>query len=258
MRMNLTCEVMAPCRGALYLPAHARSASSIRGPAPPGADQATHYAVGPRTCRRQLDAASLVPRDRTISAEPRHDLAPLRALGDSAARPEYVTARRGFCAGLRGTFARGAGFGARGDRANLEGAQTLSGLRARPTFRRDAVRARLGDAVPGRRGHGRHRQDDGRGGGRGAFRRRPPAKSRLTVAWMLSNPSLALDLTCKAASSVQVRSQADIEARSNNVSFTPESGHWLSVSGCPLCAKSGSRCNQISGIDSSAQRGCRR
>src|SRR5262249_50943859 len=52
--------------------------------------------------------------------------------------------------------------------------------------RRDAVRARLGDAVPGRRGHGRHRQDDGRGGGRAAFRRRPPAKSRLTVAWMLS------------------------------------------------------------------------
>src|SRR5215468_300183 len=322
--MNLTCEVMAPCRGTLYLPAHDRSASSIRGPAPPVADQPTHYAVGPRTCRRQLDAASLVPRDRTISAEPRHDLAPLRALGDSAARPEYVTARRGFCAGLRGTFARRAGFGARGDRANLEGAQTLSGLRARPALerrsleqratatlrgvfprsvaqadqrrspdpasardgaadrelhrmarahdhgaapanrgpsrssdsgaagrghglpgavqrhiagderrsaalrdaaqdrdavgnrlvpqhyyhlrhpdRRDAVRARLGDAVPGRRGHGRHRQDDGRGGGRAAFQRRPPAKSRLTVAWTLSNPSLALDLICKAASSVQ-------------------------------------------------------
>src|SRR5262249_15931781 len=68
----------------------------------------------------------------------------------------------------------------------------------------DAVRARLGDAVPGRRGHGRHRQDDGHGGGRAAFRRRPPAKSRLRVAWTLSNPSLALDLICKAANSVQL------------------------------------------------------
>src|SRR5215467_16093162 len=85
MRMNLTCEVMAPCRGTLYLPTHDRSASSIRGSAPPLADQPTHDAVGPRTCRGQLDAASLVPRDRTISAEPRHDPAPLRALGDSTA-----------------------------------------------------------------------------------------------------------------------------------------------------------------------------
>src|SRR5262249_16151973 len=59
--------------------------------------------------------------------------------------------------------------------------------------RRDAVRARLGDAVPGRRGHGRHRQEDGRGGGRATFRRRPSAKSWLTVAWMLSNPSLACE-----------------------------------------------------------------
>src|SRR5262249_14996093 len=187
--MTWPCEVRAPCRGTPYLPPHDRSASSIRGPAPPLADQPTHDAVRPRARRRQLNAASLVPRDRTITAEPRHDPAPLRALGDSAARPEYVTARRGFCAGLRGTFARGAGFGARGDDL-------------RHPDRRDAVRARLGDAVPGRRGHGRHRQDDGRGGGQAAFRRRPPAKSRLTVAWTLSNPSLALDLICKAASSV--------------------------------------------------------
>jgi len=27
--------------------------------------------------------------------------------------------------------------------------------------------------------------------------------------------------------------------RSINVRFTPESGHWLSASECPLCAKSG-------------------
>src|SRR5215467_9617421 len=33
--------------------------------------------------------------------------------------------------------------------------------------------------------------------------------------------------------------KADIEARPVNVCFTPKSGHWLSVSGCPLCAKSG-------------------
>ena len=26
--------------------------------------------------------------------------------------------------------------------------------------------------------------------------------------------------------------------RETDVRFTPESGHWLSVSGCPLCAKS--------------------
>src|SRR5262249_13267145 len=140
--MNLTCEVMAPCRGTLYLPAHDRSASCIRGPAPPLADQPTHDAVGPRTCRRQLDAASLVPRDRTISAQPRHDPAPLRAPEDPAARPAYLTARGGFGAGLRGTFARRAGFGARGDRANPEGAQALSGLRTRPALERRSLEQR--------------------------------------------------------------------------------------------------------------------
>src|SRR6516165_2483960 len=29
-----------------------------------------------------------------------------------------------------------------------------------------------------------------------------------------------------------------MEALSPNVCFTPKSGHWLSMSGCPLCAKS--------------------
>jgi hypothetical protein len=33
-------------------------------------------------------------------------------------------------------------------------------------------------------------------------------------------------------------SKADIGARLDHVRFTPKSGHWLSVSGCPLCAKS--------------------
>src|SRR5262249_414374 len=140
--MNLTCEVMAPCRGTPYLPPHDRSASSIRGPAPPLADQPTHDAVRPRARRRQLNAASLVPRDRTITADPRNDPPPLRALGDAAARPEYFPARRGFGAGLRGTFARGAGFGARGDRANPEGAQALSGLRARPALERRSLEQR--------------------------------------------------------------------------------------------------------------------
>jgi len=39
---------------------------------------------------------------------------------------------------------------------------------------------------------------------------------------------------------VRFGSKANIGARPNNVRFTPESGHGLSVSGCPLCAKSGS------------------
>jgi hypothetical protein len=33
--------------------------------------------------------------------------------------------------------------------------------------------------------------------------------------------------------------KADIGACSRDVRFTLKSGHWLSVSGCPLCAKSG-------------------
>jgi hypothetical protein len=34
---------------------------------------------------------------------------------------------------------------------------------------------------------------------------------------------------------------ADMEVRPCDVRFTPESGHWLSMSGCPLCANSGHR-----------------
>jgi hypothetical protein len=37
------------------------------------------------------------------------------------------------------------------------------------------------------------------------------------------------------------------EQLGRNVRFTPNSGHWNSVSKCPLCARSGSRRNQISG-----------
>jgi hypothetical protein len=42
-------------------------------------------------------------------------------------------------------------------------------------------------------------------------------------------------------STVHVRygSKADIGARRINVRFTPKSGHWLSASGCLLCANSG-------------------
>jgi hypothetical protein len=34
-------------------------------------------------------------------------------------------------------------------------------------------------------------------------------------------------------------SKADIVGYQRNVRFTPKSGHWLSVLGCPLCAKTG-------------------
>ena len=34
-------------------------------------------------------------------------------------------------------------------------------------------------------------------------------------------------------------SKADIATDQPNVRFTPKSGHWLSASGCPLCATSG-------------------
>src|SRR6516225_4161287 len=33
-------------------------------------------------------------------------------------------------------------------------------------------------------------------------------------------------------------SKADIDSLSSDVRFTPKSGHWLSASACPLCAKS--------------------
>ena len=38
---------------------------------------------------------------------------------------------------------------------------------------------------------------------------------------------------------VRFASKADIGVHPINVCFTPKSGHWLSVSGCPLRAKSG-------------------
>ena len=41
-----------------------------------------------------------------------------------------------------------------------------------------------------------------------------------------------------AIAHVRFGSKADMEALSPNVCFTPKSGHWLSMSGCPLCAKS--------------------
>ena len=38
---------------------------------------------------------------------------------------------------------------------------------------------------------------------------------------------------------VRFGSKADIPATSPDVRFTPKSGHWFRLSGCPLCAKSG-------------------
>ena len=37
---------------------------------------------------------------------------------------------------------------------------------------------------------------------------------------------------------VRFGSKADMEASPRDVRFTSKSGHWLSVSRCPLCAKS--------------------
>jgi hypothetical protein len=38
------------------------------------------------------------------------------------------------------------------------------------------------------------------------------------------------------SANVRFGSKADIEVLSLNVRFTSNSGHWWSVSGCPLCA----------------------
>jgi len=38
---------------------------------------------------------------------------------------------------------------------------------------------------------------------------------------------------------VRYRSEADILGGLRDVRFTPKSGHWLSASGCLLCARSG-------------------
>src|SRR5262249_35346959 len=56
---------------------------------------------------------------------------------------------------------------------------------------------------------------------------------------------------------VRFGSKADILHRLGDVRFTPKSGHSLSVSGCPLCAKSGhgaehkNRCKLGPGIKAS-------
>ena len=41
------------------------------------------------------------------------------------------------------------------------------------------------------------------------------------------------------AVNVRFGSKADMEASPRDVRFTPKSRHWLSASGCLLCAKSG-------------------
>src|SRR5262249_13860380 len=99
-RANLTCDVMARGSGAPYAGRDDRSAGSVRGTAPPMADDAAHDAVGPRARRRQFDPPSLLSRDRTIAAQPRDDPAPCRAPGGSAARPEHAAAGRRFRAGV--------------------------------------------------------------------------------------------------------------------------------------------------------------
>src|SRR5262249_46697921 len=48
-----------------------------------------------------------------------------------------------------------------------------------------------------------------------------------------------LEVVKTALSNVRFGSKVDIAQCETNVRFTPKSGHWLSVSGCPLCAKSG-------------------
>jgi hypothetical protein len=42
----------------------------------------------------------------------------------------------------------------------------------------------------------------------------------------------------KHAPDVHFGSKADIGAHPINVRFTPKSGHWFRMLGCPLCAKS--------------------
>jgi hypothetical protein len=69
-------------------------------------------------------------------------------------------------------------------------------------------------------------------------------KSRRFTAYPSSTGSYPTMLTVHAASrqiwitDVRFGSLADIEALPPNVRFTPKSGHWLSASGCLLCAKS--------------------
>jgi hypothetical protein len=48
-------------------------------------------------------------------------------------------------------------------------------------------------------------------------------------------------------------SKADISECLSDIRFTPESGHWLSVSGCPLCAKSGHRAASLDHLVGAAE-----
>jgi hypothetical protein len=48
-----------------------------------------------------------------------------------------------------------------------------------------------------------------------------------------------LCITTKSRLDFRTGSKVDIAAGPSNVRFTPKSGHSLSASGCPLCAKSG-------------------
>ena len=67
-------------------------------------------------------------------------------------------------------------------------------------------------------------------------------KSRRLI-WPLRSDALlsivSRQPTLLKGSDVRFGSLADIETLQRDVCFTPESGHWLSVSGCPLCANSG-------------------
>ena len=58
----------------------------------------------------------------------------------------------------------------------------------------------------------------------------------------LSNPLHLLQIMTESVTAkpnVRFGSLADIAQRPPDVRFTPKSRHWLSVLGCPLCAKSG-------------------
>src|SRR5262245_17667595 len=103
---------MAPRSCAPYAPDDDCPAGAIRSAAPPVADDAAHDAVGPRARRRQLDATSVLSRDRALAAEPRDDYVPRRAPGDPAARPEHPAAGRGLRTGVCRELACRAGIGA--------------------------------------------------------------------------------------------------------------------------------------------------
>jgi hypothetical protein len=53
----------------------------------------------------------------------------------------------------------------------------------------------------------------------------------------------------RSSFNVRFGSKADICSAIGHVRFTPKSGHWFHVSGCPLCAKSGlMHCSKISTV----------